>query len=122
MEGASDPEAEPFVAAVPKGLVGDGDPLEVLRKTPLIRYTTRHLMGRQIDEHLVAEGLRLEYRFELDSYHAIMAMVAGGAGWTILTPLGFMHAHRFRQQADVLPLPFAPLSRTISLTARRRFC
>ncbi len=30
-----------------------------------------------------------------------------------------MHAHRFREQADVLPLPFAPLSRTISLTARR---
>jgi DNA-binding transcriptional LysR family regulator len=55
----------------------------------------------------------------LDSYHAIMAMVAAGAGWTILTPLGFLRAQRFRDMADVLPLPFAPLSRTISLTARR---
>lgn len=110
---------EPFVAAVPKGLVGDGDPLEVLRKTPLIRYTTRHLMGRQIDEHLVAEGLRLEYRFELDSYHSIMAMVASGAGWSILTPLGVMRAGRFRDAVEIIELPLAPLSRRISLIARK---
>ena len=30
-----------------------------------------------------------------------------------------MRAQRFQAQVDVLPLPFAPLSRTISLTARR---
>ena len=104
---------------MPKGLVGGGDPLEVLRKTPLIRYTTRHLMGRQIDEHLVAEGLRLEYRFELDSYHSILAMVAGGAGWSILTPLAVMRAGRFRDAVDIIALPLAPLSRRISLIARR---
>ena len=47
------------------------------------------------------------------------AMVAAGAGWTILTPLALLHAERFRDQADVLPLPFAPMKRTISLTARK---
>jgi hypothetical protein len=31
-----------------------------------------------------------------------------------------MRAGRFRDRADVVPLPFAPLSRTISLTARRQ--
>ncbi len=112
--------SEPFVAAVPKGTVPQGaEPLPVLRKMPLILYTERHYMGRMIASHLVRQNLTLSHRFELDSYHAIMAMVAAGAGWTILTPLGFMHAHRFRDQADVLPLPFAPLARTISLTARR---
>jgi DNA-binding transcriptional LysR family regulator len=65
------------------------------------------------------EGLTLDHRFELDSYHAIMAMVAEGAGWSILTPLGFMRAGRFRDRAEVVPLPFAPLQPTISLTARR---
>jgi DNA-binding transcriptional LysR family regulator len=75
-------------------------------------------MGRQIAAHLMQQNLRLSHRFELDSYHAIMAMVAGGAGWTILTPLGVTHAQRFRDAADVLPLPFAPLSRRISLYAR----
>ena len=111
---------EPFVAAVPRGAVREGeDVLAALARLPLVRYTTRHLMGRQIAAHLVRQDLRLEHRFELDSYHAIMAMVADGAGWSILTPLGFMRAGRFRDRAEVVPLPFAPLSRTISLTARR---
>jgi DNA-binding transcriptional LysR family regulator len=111
---------EPFVAAVPKGSVREGeDVLEALTRLPLVQYTTRHLMGRQIAAHLVREDLHLDHRFELDSYHAIMAMVADGAGWSILTPLGFMRAGRFRDRAEVMPLPFAPLSRTISLTARR---
>lgn len=111
---------EPFVAAVPRGAVPTGaDVLTALRAMPLILYTQRHHMGRMIAAHLARQNLTLSHRFELDSYHAIMAMVAAGAGWTIITPLGFMHAHRFRDTADVLPLPFAPLSRTISLTARR---
>ncbi|MDJ0628722.1 MAG: LysR family transcriptional regulator [Rhodobacter sp.] len=111
---------EPFVAVVPKGAVDDGaDALAVLRAMPLILYSQRHYMGRLIAAHLARQNLRLSHRFELDSYHAIMAMVAGGAGWTILTPLGVMHAARFQDQADVLPLPFEPLERTISLTARR---
>ncbi len=111
---------EPFVVAVPKGAVPEGaDALAVLREMPLVQYTSRHRMGRQIAAHLARQNLRLDHRFELDSYHAIMAMVSAGAGWSILTPLGFMRAGRFRDRADVLPLPFAPLSRQIALTARR---
>jgi DNA-binding transcriptional LysR family regulator len=110
---------EPFVAAVPRGTVDSaGDVLEQLRKLPLIEYTHRHVMGRQIADHLARQNLTLARRFEMDSYHAIMAMVAGGQGWTILTPLGLARAHRFRDHADVLPLPVAPLSRRISLYAR----
>jgi DNA-binding transcriptional LysR family regulator len=112
---------EPFVAAVPKGAVAPGDDaMAALSRLPLVQYTTRHLMGRQIAAHLVRHNLRLDHRYELDSYHAIMAMVADGAGWSILTPLGFMRAGRFRDRADVVPLPFPPFSRTISLTARRQ--
>lgn len=112
--------SEPFVVAAPKGAVDPhGDVLAQLRALPLILYSQRHHMGRQIAGHLARQDLRLAHRFELDSYHAIMAMVAQGAGWTILTPLGFLHAQRFRDKADVLPLPVAPLARTISLNARR---
>lgn len=110
---------EPFVAAVPKGRIKEGDTLKQLRRLPLIQYTSRHYMGRLIEAHLVRQNLTLSRRFELDSYHAIMAMVAAGEGWTILTPLGFMRAQRFRDQADIMPLPFAPFSRDISLIARR---
>ncbi len=102
--------AEPFLAITPKGL----NHVDL----PLIQYTARHLMGRQIAGHLARQNLRLAHRFELDSYNAILAMVAGGAGWTILTPLALHHAARFRGVVDVAPLPFAPLERTLSLSAR----
>ncbi|WP_102226044.1 LysR family transcriptional regulator [Acidimangrovimonas sediminis] len=111
---------EPFVAAVPQGVVDPGgDVLAQLEALPLIVYSSRHAMGRQIAAHLMREEIRLDHRFEMDSYHAIMAMVSEGLGWTILTPLGYLHAARFRDRADVLPLPFAPLSRRILLSARK---
>lgn len=111
---------EPFVAAVARGALAPGrDVLDQLSALPLIQYTARHHMGRQIAAHLVRQNLRLDHRFELDSYHAIMSMVAAGAGWTILTPLGFLRAHRFCESAEMVPLPFTPLSRRISLIARR---
>lgn len=110
---------EPFVAAVPKGTLAAGDPLKRLRRMPLVQYTTRHHMGRMIAAHLARQNLTLTHRFELDSYHAIMAMVAAGAGWTILTPLGWLRAARFRDEVDLVELPFQPLTRTVSLTARR---
>ncbi len=105
---------EPFIAAVPKGTSA-----EALREIPLISYTSRHLMGRQIAAHLKRQRLTFSHRFELDSYHAILAMVAEGTGWSILTPLGWLRASRFRDRVDVMPLPFGDLSRRISLMARK---
>jgi DNA-binding transcriptional LysR family regulator len=108
---------EPYVAVVPRGqkpgFGGADDPL------PLILYTARHHMGRQIADAMALANFHPGHRFELDSYNSIMAMVAAGSGWTILTPLGVLHAARFRDRVDLLPLPFAPLSRRIMLTARR---
>jgi len=109
---------EPFVAAAPKGRLG-ADAGAILREMPLIQYTTRHHMGQQIAAHLARQNVTLSHRFELDSYHAIMAMVASGAGWTILTPLGWLRAQRFRDAVDVCPLPFEGFGRSISLVARR---
>jgi len=102
--------SEPFVAVTPPG-----GRIEDLR---LILYTARHLMGRQISTHLARLGMRPAHRFELDSYAAILAMVTGGEGWTILTPLALHQARAFRRAVEVRPLPFAPLERTLSLTAR----
>lgn len=102
--------SEPFVAVTPPGQGTDD--------LPLILYTARHLMGRQIAAHLSRHGLRPAHRFELDSYAAILAMVAGGEGWTILTPLALHQARAFRAQVEVRPLPLPALSRTLSLSAR----
>jgi DNA-binding transcriptional LysR family regulator len=75
-------------------------------------------MGRQIAAHLARHGVKSAHRFELDSYAAILAMVAGGEGWTILTPLALHQARAFRPLVEVRPLPFDPLGRTLSLSAR----
>ncbi|MDE9451818.1 LysR family transcriptional regulator [Aliiroseovarius sp. Z3] len=109
---------EPFVAAVPKGVIDTANPTQTLQDLPLVQYTARHHMGRVISDHLARQNIHLHNRFELDSYHAIMAMVAAGAGWTIITPLGFFHAQRFRAQTELIELPFAPMTRRINLTAR----
>ncbi len=101
---------EPYLAIHPKG--------QDAADLPLIQYTARHVMGRQIAAHLARHNFRPAHRFELDSYHAILAMVAGGQGWTILPPLALHHAARFRAGLSVAPLPFEPLSRSLSLIAR----
>src|SRR6056297_737752 len=111
---------EGFVAAAPRGAIRpDRDRLRQLKRLPLIQYTQRHYMGRLNNAHLARENLTLPHRFELDSYHAILALVGQGTGWTILPPLALMRARRFADQIDVMELPFEPLSRTISLTARK---
>ncbi|OZA01039.1 MAG: LysR family transcriptional regulator, partial [Rhodobacterales bacterium 17-64-5] len=102
--------SEPFVAVTPIGAR--------IEELPLILYTARQLMGRQIATHLAKLGTRPAHRFELDSYAAILAMVTGGEGWTILTPLALHQARAFRAQVEVRPLPVAPLERTLSLSAR----
>lgn len=110
---------EHTVAVIPKGLGKTGQVRDLLTQTPMIRYTTRHFLGRQIADHLDREGLIAPSRFEIDNYHAILAMVADGSGWSALTPLGILRAARFLDQVDIVPLPVAPLSRRISLITRK---
>jgi len=111
---------EGFAVVAPRGVIKpDRDVLRQLKRLPLIQYTQRHYMGRLISSHLARENLSLPHRFELDSYHSILALVGQGTGWSILTPLALMRARRFADQIDVLELPMAPLTRTISVTARK---
>lgn len=102
---------EPFVTVAPRDM-------QVGPDAPFIQYTPRHLMGRQIAAHLARQNLRLGTRYELDSYRAILAMVAAGEGWTILSPLALLHGSRFREAVEVKPLMGEPLSRRLSLSAR----
>jgi DNA-binding transcriptional LysR family regulator len=106
---------EPFVAVLPKGQ--DRAPFDPA--LPLILYSPRHFMGRLIADALAHHPAPPAHRFELDSYNSILAMVAAGSGWTILTPLAVLHAARFRDRVELRALPMAPLSRRIALTARR---
>lgn len=107
---------DPFVAITPKGR---GASLDDLNGLSFIEYTRRHAMGRDLASHLSGEGFSLVHRFELDSYRAMMAMVAGGTGWTILTALGAQHAGRYANDIEIHPLPFTPKARRISVAVRK---
>ena len=76
-------------------------------------------MGQQIETHLTRQRIRLPNQFEFNNYHAILSMVADKSGWTITTPMGFLRARRFTDDIELMPLPFEPMSRSISLNARK---
>ncbi|MGD9919803.1 MAG: LysR family transcriptional regulator [Paenirhodobacter sp.] len=99
---------EPFVAVRPEG--------KAAADLPFLHYSTRTLMGRQIAAHLARAGGAPAHRFEIDSYPAILALVAAGQGWSILTPSGVRHGAR--AGVTLAPLPGAPLTRRIVLSAR----
>ena len=112
---------EPFVAVLPRGRSAAGEPVDYADLADLVPifYTGRHHMGRLIAAHLARQDIRFAPRFEMDSYHAILSMVAEGRGWSILSPLGLRRARRFADCVAVAPLPGPRLSRRIVLAARR---
>jgi len=99
---------EPFVAVWPEGRIGED--------LPFLHYSQRTLMGRQIAAHLARTGAAPAHRFEIDSYPAILALVAAGQGWSILTPSGVHHGAR--AGVALAPLSAPQLSRRIVLSAR----
>jgi DNA-binding transcriptional LysR family regulator len=107
---------EPFVLVTAKGLVdparntsGDknADTVARLMAAPLVRYTGRLHIGRQVERHLRRLRLMPPRRYEFDSSHSVFAMLRDCGGWALATPLGYLDAARFHGEVDVLPLPFA---------------
>ncbi|PWK59123.1 LysR family transcriptional regulator [Roseicyclus mahoneyensis] len=107
---------DPYILAVPKGIDVSGG-LAGLTGLTFLRRDPDQVMGQQIERYLAASGLSLPNRFEMDSNQSISALVAGGTGWTITTPLSLLRAGRFAGAIDAHPLPGAPMSRRIVLYA-----
>ncbi|MGR3486032.1 MAG: LysR family transcriptional regulator [Paracoccaceae bacterium] len=99
---------DPFVSAVRAG--GDIGPDGGL---PLLRFSPRLLIGRQIDAQLRRVELPATSRFAFDDAASILALVSEGHGWTILTPVVFARVRRFAERIELRPLPFAAFSRRL---------
>jgi DNA-binding transcriptional LysR family regulator len=110
---------DPFVLAIPDGLK-DTTARIVHGETQLdfLRFNQTHLIGKQIAAHLARNQIDLARRLDFDSVQSIMAIIAGGAGWSIITPVGFIRAQRFAQNTVLHPLPLPAFSRRIVLVAR----
>ena len=74
---------EPLVVLAPKSMA-DRDPNELLASQPLIRYDRCGWGGLLVDKYLRQANITPNERFELNSLHAIAAMVNEGLGVSLV--------------------------------------
>jgi DNA-binding transcriptional LysR family regulator len=110
---------EPFVLVAARGsLVPGGDVLARLAALPFVQYSEAIPIGQTIAAHLRRVRFSPERSFSFEATRSVLAMVVQTGGWTITTPLNLLDGERFHDAVDVLPLPFAGLSRRVQLIAR----
>lgn len=111
---------ESFLLVLPP----DHDSIENFAKLkpglPLIRFATNTPAGLLVDQHLRRCHLEFERSIEADRTTMIMASVAAGLGFAILSPTllldGIVEGMNLRIQAA----PFKPLKRNIVLVSRNQ--
>jgi DNA-binding transcriptional LysR family regulator len=110
---------DPFVLVAPEGLHdAPADIVHGRTNLDFLRFNQSHLIGVQIAAHFARNQIVLPRRLEFDSVQSIMAIVAGGAGWSVITPLGFVRSQRFAANTRLHPLPLPAFSRRLALVAR----
>jgi len=113
---------DPFVVIHPEGCLSTPEQLLAgASDLPFLRFNPTHQIGKQVEGHLARNRISLVEKYNFDTVQSIMAVVANGRGWGIITPLGYARAERFAPQVRLQPLPFASFSRRISLVARHDF-
>lgn len=86
---------------------------------PLVRFNIDSHIGTTIERYLHDMGVAPSHRLEIDTADSLVAMVAAGLGWAIITPLCLMQARADPQEVVALPLPGAGLGREITLVSRQ---
>lgn len=113
---------EPYILIAPRFLIRDGEEVQLARLAevaPLIRYSARSAIGRQIDRHLRRLNLDIPRRFEFDETNSLISLVAAGIGWAITTPLCLYKCGYRAEAVRHMPLPGPGIWRTFTLMARR---
>ena len=112
---------EKFVLVTPKGFAGDvGDIHKLSKKLPFVRFSRETPVGMRIDQHLSRLRIEIPRGMDGDRSSVVMAPVANGMGFTILTPTLLIDGLAEGMEIGVHPLPFAGFSRSLKLVARER--
>lgn len=109
---------EPYVLLVPEELAAECAGLDLValaRRHRLVRHSARSHAGAHIEQHLRRVGADAPRVLEFDTAEAVIAMVAGGVGWAITTPLCLLHGSAHKGRAVALPLPRPGFSRRLHL-------
>ncbi len=111
---------EPFIAIVPKEfdeVSSEVSPMRLSELLPLVRYSERSVIGAEIEEGLRARAQVPPRVFEFDGSDGVFAMVSGGLGWAITTPLCLVHGRKFADGVRALPLTGPSIAREVRLLA-----
>lgn len=111
---------EKFLLVTPKGYRGAVTDIQKLaRKLPFICFSRETPVGMRIDQHLSRLRLDVPRTLDGDRSSVVMAPVASGMGFTILTPTLLIDGLAEGMEVDIHPLPFAGFSRSLKLVARQ---
>lgn len=111
---------ESFLLLLPPGWKDfDGDLEKLAAALPMVRFSPSAPVGLMIDQHLRRCQVSIERRLDADRTTMIMATVAAGFGFSILTPTLLLDGIIEGMSLTVLPLPIKPLKRSIMLVNRQ---
>ncbi|VTU13981.1 Cyn operon transcriptional activator [Variovorax sp. SRS16] len=112
--------SEPFVLAIPASHHGKVSDVKSLgAKLDFIRYGRDAHMLTRIQSYLESAGMQAPVRYQFDTTDAVVRMVAGGFGWTVMTPLILLKSGVQPHAVRVLPLPGPAMRRTLIVATRR---
>lgn len=109
---------EPYVLPMPDALRAAcaGMALhELAARHQLVRHSARSHTGAHIKRHLRRIGVEAARVLEFDTAEAVIAMVAGGIGWAVTTPLCLLNGQAHLAGATALPPASPGFSRRLYL-------
>jgi len=74
------------------------------RHLPLLRYSSRSLIGRHIEDYLLHHGDSLERTCEFDATEPLLSLVASGMGFAVTTPMCLWKSRHFLPGLRIVPL------------------
>ncbi|MDJ0776675.1 MAG: LysR family transcriptional regulator [Gammaproteobacteria bacterium] len=110
---------ESFLLVLPPRTQDFGaDLAQLARELPLVRFSPSTPAGMLVEQHLRRCNLRIDRFYDADRTTMIMAAVAAGQGFGILSPTLLLDGLIEGMRVDLRPLPLRPLTRDIMLLHR----
>ncbi|HQU66990.1 MAG TPA: LysR family transcriptional regulator [Albidovulum sp.] len=110
---------EPFYLVLPEDYDGDaGDIAEISSRLSLVRFGVATPVGRRTDQHLQRCRLFFPRAMEADRSSMVVAGVATGKCFAILSPSLLIDAVAEGMRLKIVPLPFPGFRRRIQVVAR----
>ncbi len=96
----------------------DGDLERLSTRLPMVRFSASTPVGILVDQHLRRCRIHLERYLDADRTTMIMAAVAAGQGFSILSPTLLLDGVIEGMAVELVALPIRPLTRSIQLINR----